>query len=182
MQLRSLRTITISAVAALALLPATALADFQTLYDDYRADSVIDGCTYSSGVLTGALGDIPADIREYDPGFTDAINAALEQAAAGCGAAPAEAVPENEEVIAADGSPGPASPRPLAIQVSGGEDRLPAVLLALMIACGAALAAGAVLATAHYFGWDLRRRLAPVGAAERRLVDRLRSMRDRLGF
>lgn len=174
--------LTATAVAAAALLmPASASADFQTLYDDYRADSVIDGCAYSSGELTGGLGDIPADIREYDPGFSNAINAALEQAAAGCGSAATEAAPKNE-VFAADGSPGPAPPHPLTVVVVDTDEGLPAVLIVLIVLGAATLAIGAALAAAHYYGWDVRRRLAPVSGAEERLAERLRSLRDRLGF
>jgi hypothetical protein len=185
MRLRPFATLTIAAAAVVLLPPATAGADFQILYDDYRADGVIDGCAYSSGDLTSGLGDIPADVREYDPGFAEAINAGLEQAAAGCGTAAMEVIPKNE-VIAADGSPGPAAPRPVAFQIPDTDRGIPAVLVALMIVFGAALACGAVLGGAHYYGWDLRGRLAPVSGAargtERRLADRLRSLLDRLGF
>jgi hypothetical protein len=171
-----------TAVAAVALLmPTWASADFQTLYDDYRTDTVIDGCAYSSGELTSGLGDIPADIREYDPGFSNAINAALEQAAAGCGAAAPEATPKNE-VFAADGSPGPAPPRPRTVVIADTDEGLPALLVALIVLGTATLAAGAALAAAHYNGWDVRRGLAPVSGAEERLAERLRSLRDRLGF
>jgi hypothetical protein len=185
MRLRPLATLTISAAAIVLLLPTTAQADFQTLFDDYRADGVIDGCTYSSSELSSGLSSIPTDISQYDPGFAEAINAALEQAAAGCGAAALEAVPKSE-VNAADGSPGPAAPDPVAFQTRDPDQGLPAVLIALIIALGAVLATGAVLGAAHFYGWDLRGRLAPVSGAargaERRLADSLRSLLDRLGF
>lgn len=185
MRLRPFATLTIAAAAVVLLFPATAGADFQILFDDYRADGVIDGCAYSSSELTSGLGDIPTDISQYDPGFAEAINAGLEQAAAGCGVAPQEIVPKNE-VIAADGSPGPPVPRPPDFRAPDTDQGLPAVLVALIIVLGAALAAGAVLGAAHYYGWDLRGRLAPVSGAargaERRLTDSLRSLLDRLGF
>src|SRR5712691_9348839 len=116
MRLRPLLTLAIAA-AALLLLPAAATADFQTLYEDYRADGVIDGCAYSASELGNGLSDIPADIREYDPGFAAAINTALEVAAAGCGKAPTVAASKNEKT-AADGSPGPVAPHQLAVRAA----------------------------------------------------------------
>ena len=136
---------TILATAAALLLAAPARADFQTLYNDYRADGAIDGCAYSAGELSSGLTDIPADVREYDPGFTDAINAALERQAAGCGTAPQAAATKNE-VTASDGSPGPAVPHVLAIHTGGGGRSMPAVLVALIAVLGAVLGAAAVLA------------------------------------
>jgi hypothetical protein len=183
MRLRPLATLTIAAAAATLLLPAIAGADFQTLYDDYRADGAIDGCAYSSSDLSAGLSEIPADVRQYDPGFSAAINAALDQVAAGCNVAPE--APAKDEVTAADGSPGPAVPHPLAFHAAGTGRGLPGVLVALIAVLGAALAAGAFLGAAHYYGWDLRRRVAPVSGAargaERRLADGLRSLLDRLG-
>jgi hypothetical protein len=175
----------LSAVATALLWPAAAQADFQTLYDDYNADGVIDGCAYPSSELSAGLNNIPADVREYDPGFTDALNTALEQVAAGCGTAPQVAVTKNE-VTAVDGSPGPAVPKSLAVASATGGRSLPGVMDALIAILGAALALAALLGAAHYYGWDLRGRLAPVSgaarAAERRLSDGLRSVLERLGF
>lgn len=156
--MRFLLPATLAALVTL-LLAAPAQADFQTLYDDYRADGVIDGCAYSSGELSSGLSDIPADVRQYDPGFPEALNAALDQVAAGCHATPAVAA-ENE-VTAADGSPGPAVPPRLALQASGTGRGLPGVLVALIAVLAAALGAAAVLAVAHYYGWDLRLRRGP---------------------
>jgi hypothetical protein len=148
MRHRLCATTMLATVAAL-LLAAPAQADFQTLYNDYRADGVIDGCAYSAGELSSGLTDIPADVREYDPGFTDAINAALEQQAAGCNAAPQAALAKNE-VTASDGSPGPAVPHVLAIHAAATGRSMPAVLVALIGALGAVLGAAAVLAVLRH--------------------------------
>ena len=184
MRPRHLATLATAAAAAL-LFPTAVQADFQTLYDDYRADGAIDGCAYSSSDLSAGLNGIPADVREYDPGFGEAINTALEQIAGGCGVAPQQANIKNEKT-AADGSPGPATPRPLAFHPAATDRGMPGVLTALIVALAAALAAGAMLAGAHHYGWDLRRRLAPVSGAarelERHLAEGLRSLRDTLGF
>jgi hypothetical protein len=162
MRLRALLTLTLAAAVAL-MLPASAAADFQTLYDDYRTDGFIDGCSYSSSELSSGLSDIPADVREYDPGFSDALNAALEQSAAGCGVAPQAAAAKNQ-TSAPDGSPGPVAPKPVAFHTGGSDRGLPAVLTAMIVLLAAALGAGAVLFASYYYGWDLR------------------SLRDRAGF
>lgn len=158
-----LASLTVAATAAL-LAPATAAADFQTLYNDYRADGVIDGCSYSAGDLSSGLGDIPADVREYDPVFSDAINAALEQNAAGCGAGPQQAASIRNEISAPDGSPGPAPPQRLALAYAGSGRELPAVLVALMVVLGVAIGAAGALAVARHYGWEPPRRSRPKGA------------------
>jgi hypothetical protein len=186
MRFPRLAKLTIATLSAGLLLASPAWADFQTLYDDYRADGTINGCAFSSGELSGGLTDIPADVREYDPGFAEAINTALEQAAAGCGSAPAGAAAIKNEITAGDGSPGPAVPKAFVLAPADGGRGLPGVLIGLIALLGIALAAAALVGVAHYYGWDLRRRLAPAGTAargaERRLADSLRSLLDRLGF
>ena len=136
--------VTLTVAAAALLLAAPAQADFQTLYDDYHADGVIDGCSYSASELAAGLTDIPADVRQYDPGFTAAINGALDQVAAGCNAAPAAAT--KNELATADGSPGPTAPHPLAVHAADAGPALPGVLAALIVLLGAGLATAAVLA------------------------------------
>jgi hypothetical protein len=186
MRLPRLAKLTIAVLAAALLLAAPAWGDFQTLYDDYRADGVLNGCAFSSGELSSGLTDIPADVREYDPGFAEAINAALEQAASGCGVAPNEAAAIKNEITADDGSPGPAVPKAFVFRHGDSGRGLPGVLVGLIALLGLALATAALLGIAHYYGWDLRRRpvLASGAArgAERRIADRLRSLLDRLGF
>jgi hypothetical protein len=184
MRLRAVLILSLAAALAL-IVPAGAAADFQTLYDDYRTDGVIDGCSYSSSELSAGLSDIPADVREYDPGFSDALNAALEQVAAGCGVSPQASAAKNQ-ASAADGSPGPVAPKPVAFNDSGAGRGLPALLMAMIVFGAATLAAAALLLGSHYYGWDLRGRLAPVGGAARgaesRIAEAWRSLRDRLGF
>lgn len=84
----------------------------EDIYDTYREDGLISGCSYSAADLREALATIPADVRAYDPGFADAVGLALEQRAGGCEGSPdgdgdAEA---GGAVSADDGSPGPAAP------------------------------------------------------------------------
>jgi hypothetical protein len=126
---------------------------------------VIDGCGISAGELSSGLSEIPADVREYDPGFAAAINSALEQAAGGCDAAPQAAKIENE-VTAPDGSPGPARPKPLAFASTDSGRGMPAVLVGLMVVLGAALGTAALLVASRRYGWDVPGRLA--GLARRR--------------
>jgi hypothetical protein len=93
---------------ALALQPATAPAQVNRLYDEYRTAGLIRPCAHSEAELREGLAGIPADIRAYDPGFADALNAALEQHPS-CGkVSPAPATPGGGGV-AADGSPVPAT-------------------------------------------------------------------------
>jgi len=162
------RLATLLAGASL-VLPAAAAADFQTFYDDYRADGVIDGCAQSPAALSAALGDIPSDVRVYDPGFADAINAALEQAATACVTAPQEAAAEIKDVvITADGSPGPAVPERAVLEVPDSGRDMPLVLVALSVLLAGALGAAALLTLSERYGWDL--------------PGRLRALRSRLGF
>jgi hypothetical protein len=149
------------AVVALLLVPASAGADFQTLYNDYRADGFIDGCSYSASDLSAGLNDIPADVREYDPAFSDAINAALEQAAVGCNASPQQAASIKNEISAPDGSPGPAPPKNVTVPDTGGGRDMPAVLVALMVVLGTGLGAVGALAVARRYGGGASGRSQP---------------------
>lgn len=151
--MRQRTILTMAAIAAAALLlPASAAADFQTFYDDYRADGVIDGCSQSPATLSSALNDIPADVREYDPGFAEAVNAALEQSATGCDETPADQ-PGEEQAIAADGSPGPAPPGSGPLPDGGEERELPPILVALIAVLGVALAGATFAALARRLGF-----------------------------
>jgi hypothetical protein len=152
MRIRPLMKLTIAAALAALLLPSLAEADFQTLFDDYRADGAINGCNYSQSDLSAGLSSVPSDVRQYDPGFSEAINAALEQVAAGCNASPQAASVRNE-ISAADGSPGPAPPKGLALASPGDARDIPAVLIALMVVLAAALGAAAAWAAGRRNGW-----------------------------
>jgi len=164
-----LRTICAAALLA-ALLPAAASAarapqrpppaGFQALYDEYRNLGVILGCSHREADLRSALSAVPADIKAYDPGFVDALNAALESRVTSCKdtlaspfAAPAGSGAGT--VIASDGSPGPAHPRleqPPPVAESAGPT-MPPALLALVAVVGAALLAAAAGALASSRGW-----------------------------
>jgi hypothetical protein len=164
--MRSHAPATALAIAVLILLavPSVAAAGFQTLYDDYRADGVIDGCAYTPSQLSSGLNGIPADVSEYDPGFSDAINAALEQAAAGCGVSPQAASDAKDQTSSPDGSPGPAVQQAVTFQPAGDGRGMPFVLGALIAALGTALTGAAVLAADSHYGWGLRQRLGGPGS------------------
>jgi hypothetical protein len=163
MRSRPLATALALAALILVAVPSVAAADFQTLYDDYRADGVIDGCAHTPAQLSSGLSGIPADVSEYDPGFSDALNAALEQAATGCGVSPQAVSDTKDQTSSADGSPGPAVQRSVAFQPGGDDPGLPLVLGALIALLGAALAAAAVLVADGHYGWGLRKRLGGPG-------------------
>src|SRR4051795_7634990 len=113
------------ALAAALLCPACTAAaaapppvSFQGLYDEYQKLGFVYGCSHRESDLRSALSSIPADIAAYDPGFADALDAALEQRASGCSGAPTSPFPQTPvsasgTILAADGSPGPANQRPL---------------------------------------------------------------------
>ena len=99
-----------------AAVPAHA-AGVQTLYDEYLSVGAVSGCGHTSGELESALSSIPADIVAYDPGFEQALNAALEQRASGCNRVSEQADELRSDYLggaisAPDGSPGP-PPAPL---------------------------------------------------------------------
>jgi hypothetical protein len=137
---------------ALLVTPAPAAADlFDDLYEEYRTTNVINGCRYDAADLRDALAGVPPDISAYDPGFADALNAALEQRASGCDGSAVLSLqlpPAAGAVEAADGSPGPGPAEPLVALPQpdpSSPDRRPAGVLAAglgVLACaGAALAA-----------------------------------------
>lgn len=101
----------LAACLALALVPSAEAADVDRLYDEYRSSGLIRPCAHSDAELRDGLAEIPADVRAYDPGFADAVNAALEQRAS-CGTAPASPASPEGARLAADGSPGPAAAAP----------------------------------------------------------------------
>lgn len=168
------------------LAPAIARADFGTLYRDYTADSAINGCKYPASELRAGLGQIPADVRQYDPQFELALESALEQRLGGCRAAAAAPASGRGIETVADGSPGPRPLRPAPLAAVAKDDGTPAVVVAMIVLLAAVLALAAILGLAGYFGWNLDEALAPARNGSRRLAerasDRLYAVRDRLGF
>jgi hypothetical protein len=81
-------------VSALALATSAAVAPvahaakgnaFLVTFYDYKADGVINGCSYTESQLKDAQSQVPPDIEQYAPDFPGALQAALEQRARGCG-------------------------------------------------------------------------------------------------
>ena len=124
--------------ASTAAAPAPAAVGFQGLYDEYQKLGFVYGCSHRESDLRSALSSIPADRAAYDPGFADALDAALEQRASGCSGAPTSPFPQtpasgNGTVVAADGSPGPANQQPLGSLPAPGhaDTSIPPVLVVL---------------------------------------------------
>lgn len=154
------------AVACLAATttPADAAPRFRALYDEYLRSGQISGCAHSEAELESALTSIPADIQAYDPAFSDALNAALEDRAAGC-SAPSLGSGGNAGATASDGSPGPPPvtvPRAPA-PVPSGPSALPLELLFL----GGLAAAGLLTAVVLSSRWGRRRGSRPRPGAVR---------------
>jgi hypothetical protein len=169
----------------LLLAPATALAQFQRLYDEYkRTGGRIDACAHAAGDLTAALGEIPADVRAYDPGFADALNRALDQQAAGCGRAQGQGAQRGAgTAVAADGSPGPANPAPMKLPTAAEEPGFPPALVAAMVVLAAILGLAGGVAIARHYGWrpPPPRARGPGRRLGERLADGFWVLRDRLG-
>jgi hypothetical protein len=133
---------------------AAAGAGFDQLFGEYRATGNVDGCAHTTADLSEVLAAVPADVKAYDPGFADALNAALERRAAGCaGVRESLSVPLDVAgtTRAGDGSPGPRAPRRLASMSAdaGAPSDLGAIVVALGVGA-AAVAIGAGL------GWRVR--------------------------
>lgn len=146
------RMTVLAVLIALLVAPPSASADlFDDLYEEYRTGGLINGCRYDAADLRDALAGVPPDISAYDPGFADALNAAIEQRASGCDGSAVLSLqlpPAAGAVEAGDGSPGPGPAEPLVALPHpdpSSPDRRPAGILAAglgVLACaGAALAA-----------------------------------------
>jgi hypothetical protein len=175
------------AVAALLVAPGTAAAQFERLYNEYKeTGGRIDACAYSADELAAALGEIPADVRAYDPGFADALNQALDEQVGGCGQAQQRETPDEGggTVVAEDGSPGPADPRPVRLAGGAEEPGFPLALAAAMAVAAALLGLGCGLALARYHRWRPAAGSRRAGGARRlgeRLSDSFWVLRDRFG-
>jgi hypothetical protein len=203
---RSLRASGLLVAAALLCAlaaPGPAVAGtFSKLYQDYGNDGHIQDCTYSSGQLRNAAGNIPPDVQAYDPGFGDEVNRSL---GAGCGGSapttatavtpPAPPGPSPTQLrkadrkrtkhVAVDGSPKPvlvAKPvLPTSAPVLDSNQRVPFALLAMAAALGVLILTGGGMALGRYLGWDLARASGPAGrrGLRGRAGDALADLRDR---
>lgn len=137
-----------AALAALALLPGTALASAYTqVLGVYQADGSIPPCRFSSTELAAAMKGVDAYGQQYFADFSDAVQSALTARASGA------CTPGHHTHLATAGTL-PAGP-PLPASVTSSTDAgVPAAIL-LMAAIALVLAAAvAVLALARAFGWD----------------------------
>jgi hypothetical protein len=185
---RARRILLLAAIGAL-LAPAAARADFGSLYNDYATHGSIDPCQHSLSELRAGLGEIPSDVRQYDPGFEQALEVALEQRLSGCGnASSAGSAPKELSGVrtTANGSPGPAVVAPLDVSTHSEGHGTPAIVIAMIVLLAVVLIIGSVLGLAGYFGWNLDAAFAPVVNAGRRtserIADQAHTVRDRLGF
>ena len=117
------------------------------IYTDYRQTGLVNGCQRSPAELREALTSIPADIQAYDPGYAEALNAALAERGAGCeGEEEVDHIPTGAEE-AVDGSPSPRPPLIAAAPAPAGEEEASgSVALILAVAFGAGLIAVMTLA------------------------------------
>jgi hypothetical protein len=157
-------TVAVACLAA-ASTPAGAAPRFRALYDEYLRSGQISGCAHSEAELESALTSIPADIQAYDPAFSDALNSALEDRAAGCSVPVPGPSAGGAGVTASDGSPGPppvtvpSAPAP----APSGPSALPLELLFH----GGLAAAGLLTAVVLSSRWGRRRGSRPQPGAVR---------------
>ena len=187
--------------AAVALLGALAIAPAATasVYGDYASGGSLQSCSYTPEELRNALANVPPDIQQYDPGFVDALNAALANSASGAcdggggGAAQGGGTgqPGAKSHLAKDGSPKPtdASPGPAKLASAGGaadlsgDSGFPIALAVLAGLFGLMLLAATVFALtrtdAASANGTLARPVRAVGAARRAASDYFWGLRDR---
>lgn len=165
--------IALAAVLATLALAPSAMAN---VYNDYAGSGSIDGCAYSPDELRDALGNVPPDIQQYDPGYVSSLNGALansasgacDPASAGSAAGGGGGAGGTTAHFAKDGSPQPeaaagapaASAAPLDLS---GDEGFPVALALLAGLFGLLLVGGAVFAlvggsTLSDYWWGLRDR------------------------
>lgn len=140
--------------------PASAQSGSQGIYDEYLQTGLIAGCNHTAGDLQAALTTIPADVQAYDPGFSDALNGALDRRASGCdGAVKGTFNPSGlpGTTLAADGAPGPNAGNQVTLApLPAGEDTTGSLVLIIFgIVIGAALLTALI---ALLPGWRAQRR------------------------
>lgn len=145
----------VAVLSLVALLAAPATADVYDLYAEYRSTGSVYACRHSTEELRAAVGDVPADINAYDPGFVASLDLALDQRVAGCDALRKAANRHTAAVTAEDGSPGPPSPRHQVRPVVGSA---PGRAELTVLFGAAALAVTGSLAAAVGFGGRRERR------------------------
>ena len=155
---------------------APAGAQLGEIYETYREQGIVNGCDHPPEELRDALASIPADIQAYDPGFGEALNAALSQRSAGCETETLDHVPRGVDE-AVDGSAAPQSPLIAAGAPPAGEDDGSGVV-ALVLAL--ALGAGLITVIALTGPRHPRRGRSRLGGAAVWLNDLLFVLRQRL--
>lgn len=182
-------------LAPLAVPAAAAADDFQTIFQDYKADGQLNGC-YKAYQLHNAGQQIPPDIEQYAPGFGDAVAGAQSGCNRG-GRQPAE-----EEPVApiSAGTPGPGTPAAakkktvkeppapkkvpepvlaklpqphLTPATSGVSSETPGGLIVLLAAAGIALLLALAWAISWFMGWSPERLTKPLTAAFGSVWDRV---------
>jgi hypothetical protein len=201
MRNRLLRGLLVPALAGALAAPAAAVAqepggrqpppsDFGQLFDEYRRQGFIYGCTHRSADLREALAAIPADINAYDPGFADALSAGLEQRSAGCKGALSSPFPQSPAeatgtILADDGSPGPGNRRSVGAEPApeAGGASMPLALALLAGIVGAVLVGATWLWATRQRGWaGPGKGGARLQRARERIADGVWVLRDRLGL
>lgn len=177
-----------AATVALAVAPQSAMA--VPTYDDYSSDGAVGSCDYSASQLQNDINNAPSDIRQYDPGYLEALRRALnDQATGACdpsaGPNPEPVADSTSERESAAGPTGPLSPpgasgRVSSIDLSDIEPGgLPAWATTLGV-FGGLLAVAAALLTLLFARQGLRT-VVPGAESGSALSDYWWALRERLG-
>lgn len=146
-----MRRVVASVVLAMAVVwaPAAGASTYSQLLQTYQAQGSIPPCTFTTAQLEGVLKNVDTYGAQYFADFTNAINAALAQRAAGA-CAPKQTT-SGAVQLASPASSGriPGGPVPAA---SGAG--VPAPIVVLAVFAGLFVLAGAVGGVARLFGWN----------------------------
>lgn len=176
----------LGAVAAALLAPALALGAGS--YDDYSSDGNLNACRYSPSQLQDDLASAPSDVRQYDPGYLDALRRALgQQTSGGCDpGAPAGGEERGRAAAAAQvdsggpGTPGGNATSPSSIRLGDLDRRDLPAWPAVLAGVGGLVILAAILFTLAFARQGLRA-TGPGTGASSALSDYWWALRDRLG-
>jgi hypothetical protein len=189
------QTILPLAVVALLAVPAGAAGSAQQIYGDYQSGQGISPCKYSASDLRQSIGQVPADVQQYDPAFLDELDRGLStHATGGCeggssgsgkhGTGALEKAAEKRKRkarLSPGGEPRPPlTAGPAELSLTGDRDT-PTALIGLGIALFLSVLLGGIALLGRWYGWDLERVYGPpldrLGDAGRRFTDRIRFRR-----
>lgn len=96
--------VVVAVFAALFMARSAMAADVNDIFNDYQKNGSINACKYSPGDLQRAGGQLPSDVEQYSPSFSDQLNQARGQQCGGGGSG--QSVPAGAPVSGGGGGGG----------------------------------------------------------------------------